>query len=1070
MSDEDFQPAMHRVITSSSNIPFMNFMGSMANRFRILVFNLLVWILSAVSPFVATGAAAQSNAAKPEIRYNRDIRPILSDNCFRCHGPELKSRKAKLRLDEREAALEKEAFVPGQPDESEIIRRLETDNMDDRMPPEDTHKVVTPAQIQVLRRWISTGAKYEPHWSYSPVKRPALPKVSDARWAHGAIDAFVLARLEENKIIPAPVADRRTLLRRLALDLTGLPPTPEEVERFVKDKSRDAYAKQVARLLASPHFGERMAVPWLDAVRFADTVGYHGDQNQNIFPYRDYVIASFNRNKPFDQFTIEQLAGDLLPDATEEQKIATGFNRLNMMTREGGAQVAEYLAKYRADRVRTVSTAWLGSTLACAECHDHKYDPFTAKDFYSLGAFFDDVKQWGVYQNYNFTPNIELAGFSNEHPFPPELRVTNQFLVQREARLRSALNQVVSGETAKLEGAAKQSFLDWQQNLLATLEKSPDGWSIASQPQARVVKTNSPTQLSIQPDGTVIATGKPAKKEEFEVRVTPPAGWLAAIRLELPQTETNRHSPLRVMNGSREINLSAEIQTTNGKPVRVAFFRSAATTHQPTYRNGHENLSVHPNWRFDFRASTNLQSAVYLLDPPVFLGAGQSLKLKIKSDELGGFRIATTALAAADPLQAGASDALRRAVKGAASTSQQEMLVGAWIRSTTNRPAAYARLKYLEDEIFKGQHGTVPTMVTVAMTNRMVTRVLPRGNWQDESGEIVAPAVPHFLPQPARDGTNILTRLDLARWLVSPDNPLTSRAFVNRLWKQLFGNGLSNQPEELGAQGESPTHPELMDWLAAEFMESGWDVKHMVQLMVTSAAYQQDATNLPKLNEFDPKNRLLARQNPRRLEAEFVRDNALAIAGLLNPDVGGPSVFPYQPEDYYTGLQFPDRGYDASEADQQYRRGIYSHWQRSYLHPMLANFDAPSREECTVDRPNSSTPQQALTLLNDPSFVEAARVFAEKLLASPKVKSDGERVNLAIETALLRPAKAAESDALLMFLGKQRSYYAANPADAEKLLHIGKHQSSANLKPSEHAAWTSLARVVLNLHETITRY
>ena len=1048
-----------------------------ANSKRILLTPLVLGGLFAVT--LCTGAGEGR-----EIGFNRDVRPILSDNCMRCHGPELKSRKAKLRLDVREVAVDKGAIIPGKPDESEMIRRLETDVAEDHMPPADTHKVVTPAQIETLRRWITEGAKYEPHWSYTQVKRPVVPRVSDNKWTRGAVDTFVLARLDEAKITPAPAADRRALLRRLSLDLTGLPPTAAEVEAFVKDRSSKAYAKQVERLLASPHYGERMAVPWLDAVRFADTVGYHGDQDQNIFPYRDYVIESFNQNKPFDQFTLEQIAGDLLPNDTVEQKIATGFNRLNMVTREGGAQPKEYLAKYQADRVRTVSTAWLGSTLACAECHDHKYDPFSAKDFYSLAAFFGDVKQWGVYQDYAYTPTPELAGWSNDHPFPPELFVTNQFLLRREAKLQSTVKQIVSGEAAKLQGDAQQSFLEWKNNLRATLKNFPDGWSIASQPAVRVMKTNSPTQIAVQPDGTVIATGKAAKDEVFEVRVTPPAGWLAAIRLELPPTATNRNSSLRVKTGSPEIKLSAELETTNGKPARVAFLRSAATTRRPTYFNGHDILEVHPTWKFDLHAGTNLQSAVYLLDPPVFLGAGQSLKLKIESDELGSFRIATTPLAAADPLQAGANKDLRRAINGGSSKANRETLFGTWIRSTTNSPTIFARIKNMESEIFQSQHGVVPTLVTVATTNVLVTRVLPRGNWQDESGEIVAPAVPHFLPQPAHNGTNNLTRLDLARWLVSPENPLTSRAFVNRLWKQFFGNGLSNQPEELGAQGESPSHPELMDWLAAEFMQPsahqpstlnpqplhGWDVKHVVRLMVSSAAYQQDAKNRPELRELDPNNRLLARQNPRRLEAEFVRDNALFIAGLLNPDIGGPSVFPYQPEDYYVGLQFPNRGYNASAEDRQYRRGLYSHWQRSYLHPMLANFDAPSREECSVDRPNSTTPQQALTLLNDPSFVEAARVFAEKLLTTKTAKSDAARVNLAIETALLRPAKATEQESLLKFLGEQRSYYAANPGDAEKLLHVGKQKSSANLKPAEHAAWTSLARVVLNLHETITRY
>jgi hypothetical protein len=402
--------------------------------------------------------------------------------------------------------------------------------------------------------------------------------------------------------------------------------------------------------------------------------------------------------------------------------------------------------------------------------------------------------------------------------------------------------------------------------------------------------------------------------------------------------------------------------------------------------------------------------------------------------------------------------------------TQKQLVATRWLLSAADDPEVFDRYKKLQHEIDMNRRGVVPTLVTVATTNHLLTRVLPRGNWQDESGEIVAPAVPHFLPQPRHSGTNHLTRLDLARWLVSPENPLTARAFVNRLWKQFFGNGISNQPEELGAQGESPTHPELLDWLAVEFRESGWDVKHIIRLMVSSAAYQQDSKNRPELRDLDPNNRLLARQNPRRLEAEFVRDNALFIAGLLNADVGGPSVFPYQPPDYYANIQFPNRDYIASKDTLQYRRGVYSHWQRTFLHPMLANFDAPAREECAVDRPVSCTPQQALTLLNDPSFVEAARVFAEKLLTTKTVTSDDDRVNLAVETALLRPAKTEERESLLKFLAEQRSYYSANLTDAEKLLRVGNQKTSTDLKPAEHAAWTSLARVVLNLHETITRY
>ena len=1027
-------------------------------------------VVAALSAFLASPGFAAD-----KLEYNRTIRPILAENCFACHGPDSAARKGDLRIDQREPAIKSKAIVPGEVEGSELISRILSTNPEEQMPPPATHKTLTPTQKDLLRRWIAAGAVYEPHWSYTPVQRPSLPPVADAQWTRNAIDTFILARLEDSKIAPAPPADRRTLLRRLALDLTGLPPTPAEVEKFVRDHSAQAYGKQVERLLASPHYGERMAAPWLDAVRFADTVGYHGDQNQNIFPYRDYVIDAFNRNEPFDQFTIAQIAGDLLPDATEEQQIATGFNRLNMMTREGGAQPKEYLAKYAADRVRTVSTVWLGSTMACCECHDHKFDPFTTRDFYSLAAFFDDVKQWGVYQDYGYTPNPELAGWSNDHPFPPERFVTNQFLLRREARLNVERGQFVESEMAEVLASkpGRESFEWWQTQIREWLQTSPDGWRGELQPAVQLANPNATATVAVLADGSILRTGQTVKSDKLRVDVPLATGWVSAIRLELRPHPDLNYSSLRLGNAGTEIRLTAEVKPADGRSTKLPFYFADATSKRPVYENGYEVPGVSRSWKLDAAAATNQQSAVYLLDPPLAAAVGDVLQVTIESDALGCFRIATSPLANPTACGSGATPEFIRALEcapGRRTREQKQMVAAAWLQGTTNRATAFGQLKDLNRELRECRHGLAPTLVTVTTTNALVTRVLPRGNWQDESGAIVAPAVPHFLPQPPGAGTNHLTRLDLARWLVARDNPLTARAFVNRLWKQFFGNGLSNQPEELGAQGEPPTHPELLDWLAAEFMDSGWDVKQVVRLIVTSATYQQDATGRPELRDADPNNRWLARQNPRRLEAELVRDNALSIAGLLNPEIGGPSVFPYQPADYYANLQFPNREYRASPDARQYRRGLYSHWQRTFLHPMLANFDAPAREECSVDRPVSTTPQQALTLLNDPTFVEAARVFAEKLLHTPKVKNDAARVNLAIETALLRPARPKEIESLLEFLATQRSYYVANESEARKLLQVGRQPPAADLPPAEYAAWTSLTRVVLNLHETITRY
>ena len=1007
------------------------------------------------------------------IRFNRDIRPILSDNCFYCHGPDPKHRKGKLRLDERDAAIEKEAFIPGDPDKSELMHRILTDDPEDLMPPGETHKKLTDRQKDLLKRWIAQGAPYEPHWSYTPVVRPTVPEVAQADWAKTPIDRFVLERLEAAKIAPSPEADRRTLLRRLALDLTGLPPTPADVEAFVKDRDPKAYEKQVDRLLASPHFGERMAVPWLDAVRYADTVGYHGDQDQNIFPYRDYVIDSFNRNKPFDQFTLEQIAGDLLPDATVEQRVASGFNRLNMMTREGGAQPKEYLIKYSADRVRTVSTAWLGSTLACAECHDHKFDPFTARDFYSMAAFFDDLRQWGVYQDYTYTPNPDLKGWSNDHPFPPELVVTNKHLVRREARLRQRIADLAAQQATFLRtnAPAAEAFAEWQKQAVAFLETWNDGWQVALNPSVKMADTNAQTQLAVRADGSILFTGKAKSNDKLVATFGLMPGRVAALRVELLPTETHGGSAFRDGRKAGEIKLAATLRKHDGKSENVRFYDAQATDRRPTYFNGHERTGVHEQWRTGTNAVP--QTAVYLPATPLKAEEGDRLEVRIESDDVGCVRLSVTPFTDADALRSGAgeelADALRRG-EWRRSARQRALLAQSFLLGTAHSPAAHETLKQLRLAVVECRGGMAPTLVSEATTHLLVTRVLPRGDWLDESGPIVPPATPHFLPGPKPPEEGRLSRVDLGRWLTSRDNPLTARAFVNRLWKQFFGTGISNQPEELGTQGEPPTHPELLDWLAAEFMESGWNVKHVVRLMATSTAYRQSSKVRPELLEEDPNNRMVARQNARRLEAEFVRDNALFVAGLLDPEIGGPSGFPYQPAGYYANLQFPDRDYPASRDDRQYRRGLYSHWQRTFLHPMMANFDAPAREECAVDRVVSNTPQQALTLLNDPSFVEAARVFAAKLLADRRLKTDAARLDAAFQQALLRPVGERERPSLLALLETHRAHYRENPEEAAKLLRVGQSPAPTSADPAEHAAWTSLTRVVLNLGETITRY
>jgi hypothetical protein len=1026
---------------------------------------------SAFAAVVIVGCWAEISSAQEKVAYNRDVRPILSNNCFLCHGRDEKNRKAKLRLDVRESAMKpgktgRAPIVPGKPDESELVRRIFTDDDAELMPPPKAHKKLSTKEKETLRRWIAEGAEYQDHWAYITPKRPDLPPAQRKDWIRTPIDAFILAELEARQIIPSPEADKRTLLRRLNLDLIGLPPTSDELRAFLDDTKPGAYERQVHRLLDSPHFGERMALPWLDVVRFADTVGYHGDQNQRIFPYRDYVIDSFNRNKPFDQFTLEQLAGDLLPKPTTEQLVATGFNRLNMMTREGGAQPMEYLARYEADRVRTVGMAWLGSTLGCCECHDHKYDPFTMRDFYSLAAFFADLKQWGVYQDYDYTPNPELRGWSNDHPFPPEIEVDNPYLRQRQERLRREINGVWATAAKKLEGdRSQEAFEKWLASCHEFLAHAPSGWHVPPAAPAN-------PKIAIEKDGSLLFPSDLKRGGSESIELRPGSGWIASVRLELLPHKNHKETISR--DGATPfVQLSAALKSDKSKnPTSLAFFFADANFKEERYANGFPLLGVTHGWKTSAKHLKEVQTSVWLLEKPIQLAADDRLIITLKGDHVGYVRIAVSPFFFEDPRNPQVPAELAAAMTlgtDACSADQKSSLAKAFFSGTAYDPAACAHVQKLLKEIYECSGGRAFTMVAQAR-EPAITRVLPRGNWQDETGPVVQPTVPRFLPQsgastkPAR-----LTRLDLAHWLTSPENPLTARVIMNRLWKQFFGAGLCGSIEDLGAQGESPTHPELLDWLAVEFRESGWNVKHMVELMVLSSTYRQSSKLRSELREIDPNNRLLASQSPRRLEAEFVRDNALTIAGLLNLDIGGPSVHPYQPAGYYVNLQFPDRDYIADTDDRQYRRGLYMHWQRTFLQPMLANFDAPSREECIANRNAANTPQQALTLLNDPTFVEAARVFAQRLLRH-RTATDAQRVEEAYEKTLCRPPREKERDSLLAFLAEQRSYYHANPDDAKKLEHAGMAPRPADIDVAELAAWTNLCRVILNLHETITRY
>jgi mono/diheme cytochrome c family protein len=1025
---------------------------------------------------------ASAHAAPPakKVDFNRDIRPILSDICFECHGPDGNQRKGDLRLDLKDGVFRSADgvtnVVPGKPDESELYLRVVSDDPEQRMPPPKFAKQLAKEQTELIRNWIAQGAEWKGHWAYIVPARPDVTKLAEPRPAgqpaflRTAIDQLVLAEQLEHGLKPNPEADRITLIRRLSFDLTGLPPNVVDVDAFVNDASPDAYEKLVDRLLASPHFGERMALHWLDLVRFADTAGYHSDNPRDIAPYRDYVVRSFNSNLPFDQFTREQLAGDLLPSPTVWQKVASGYNRLLQTTEEGGAQAKEYTAKYAADRVRNLGSVWLGSTLGCCECHDHKYDPFTQRDFYSLASFFADVQETAVGRR---EPGI---------PVPSE----------EEERQLGQLDQSVTAARKRLDDAVAAlvaSNPNWEQEFATA-----STWSVLDPMEFKV---EGESQLQKQPDGSLKSAGKVAAKENYvltfqcsplspravggidgtkDVKAALGESGLhyTGLRLEaIPDDDLPSKGPGLAPNGNfvlTEIKVAHVAVDGKSQPVKLA--RAVADLSQ----SGHDVTTA-----IDGKADTGWavlneigkpHEAIFELEKPLPADGSQvTIRLEFQSKfaqhGIGRLRISATNVPqpAARFLPPSVRDAFAASVDKR--NDAQKNLVVAYLRDQS------AKFQPQRDEVQKLQGDRdalvkrMPASIISVSTAPRMVRMLPRGNWLDESGEAVTPAIPASLGK-LNTGDRRATRLDLADWMVSSDNPLPSRVFVNRLWKVFFGQALSKSPEDLGLQGEWPTHPELLDWLSVEFRESGWNVKQLIRQIVLSGTYRQSSVLSKQSRAADPFNRLLSAQGRFRLDAEFIRDNALAISGLLSPRIGGESDRPYQPDGYWDYLNFPRRTWEHDKGERQYRRGMYTWWQRSFLHPSLLAFDAPSREECVADRPRSNTPQQALTLLNDPSYIEASRVFAARIIKDGG-SSDDDRLRWAFRQAVSRPPKPEELSILAKLLAKHRDEFRANTVAAEQLPKTGEAPPPDAIDKVDLAAWTSVARTILNLHETITR-
>ena len=1013
------------------------------------------------------------------IDFNRDIRPILSDNCFACHGPDEKKRFANVRLDTREGALA--VLAPGDTSKSRLMARVAHPDANRRMPPPTSGKKLTDAQIDLLKRWIEAGADYKMHWAYEPPARVDLPTVRNTRWARNPIDHFVLARLEREGLKPSPEADRTTLLRRLSLDLTGLPPTPAEIDAFLKDKSPDAYEKQVDRLLASPHYGERMAMQWLDLARYADTHGFHIDSHRDMWVWRDWVIRAFNQNMPFDRFTIEQLAGDLLPNATLDQRIASGFNRNHMINYEGGAIPEEYHVEYVADRVETTSTVWMASTFTCARCHDHKYDPLKQAEYYKLFAFFNNVREKGLDgKDGNAEPFLLLPDDRQKQT----LEALQARIRTRESELTSAIvdPQLATWETTRLKSLDLAGPAGLRKDLMAHYEMD-GGLADSSGHYLHGRALRGEPALVQTPVGRAMEFAAQSQVTLGDVALDPSRGFTIATWLM-----QGYHEPQTVLRKAGVFELWYDDSQPlphlrRGAHLHVELPGLHVRTRDRLVQRDHYHVTLHVNGK-TVRMLINGEEMPLIEEAPLMKAVtpgpleigeaenatgrhgfrGRLADLRVYSRSLTppeirhlafDHRIAHMLAIPADKRSKEQKEKLRDHFL---SHEAPEVLRTAQLDLKKLKTAKSA----LEDEIPN-------TMVMSELEKPRDTYILARGDYRNK-GQKVTAAVPAVMP-PLPDGEPA-NRLALARWLVSGKHPLTARVTVNRYWQNYFGIGLVKSSENFGSQGDPPSHPELLDWLASEFQSSGWDVKKMQKLMVTSATYRQVSKATPELVERDPENRLLARMSRFRLSAETVRDHALAVSGLLNTQVGGRSVYPYQPpgiwEEIARGEIFSAQVYQQSSGKDLYRRSMYWFWKRTAPPPSLMTFDAPDREKCVARRSVTNTPLQALVLMNDPTFVEASRVLAQRVLEEAGTDTS-KRIQHAFRLSTGRLPQPKELKLLQALAAKQQSHYAAEAKAAAELLQVGDSPVSDRFKPEELAAWTNVASVILNLDETITK-
>jgi mono/diheme cytochrome c family protein len=988
-------------------------------------------------PSLAAGLliAARLLAAEPP-----DVQRIFAEHCLECHGPD--KAKGGLRLTSREAALKElesgaRAVVPGDVKESELIARITTTDADDKMPPKDK-KPLKPAEVEALKQWVAKGAEWQVHWAYRPVLRPPPPAVQDATWPRNDIDRFVLATLGAKQIKPSPEADRYTLIRRLSYDLLGLPPTPDEADAFAADKAPDAYEKLADRLLASPHFGERWGRHWLDRARYADSDGYEKDNPRpDAWRYRDWVIDAVNRDLPFDQFTIEQLAGDLRPNATPEQKLATAFHRQTLTNTEGGADKEQFRVEATFDRTETTASVWLAHTFTCARCHTHKYDRLSQNEYYQLFAFFNDADET--------TAPIKISDQA--------VRDYEQAQAKHGAKLKELEAKLA---TAKREIATRQAA--WEQELHARLAQAPAGEPQAKAAKIASVASKGKVTFKALPDGSQVATGKQAAKDTYTVVVELPPERVTGLRLEvLPDDSLPGKGPGRSKNGNFVL---SEIAVRADAP--LALHSPAADFSQGGWPVG-DAIDGKPEtgWGISPEFGKEHHASFYfgrVIDGAKAKRITVTLDHQYKGGDhgIGRFRIALLTGETAETI---APLAVREVLEMPAADRGEEQLKQLGDYFAKIDPVAQQAAEQLAAAAAAApKPPTMEVRILAARTEPRETKVLHRGEFLSPT-DPVAPGTPAILPPiKARAGSRP-DRLDLARWLVSAENPLTARVIVNQFWVHLFGEGIVRTPGDFGVRGEKPTHPELLDWLASEFVKSGWSRKHLIRLIVTSATYRQRSEVRPELAETDPLNLLLARQNRVRVEGEIVRDLHLAASGLLSTKVGGPSVFPpLSPEIAKLSYANNFKWTDATD-ENRYRRGMYTFFKRTAPYPDLIAFDCPDANLVSIKRNVSNTPLQALTTLNAQSFAEAARAMAKRLLADP---DDTTRVAHCFRLCVARPAQAQEISTLTALLGKARAYYLGHPDEAKTM--------AGNLTPTvDAAALTATARIVMNTDEFITR-